>query len=124
MKLKNIIRVQLVLAGLAAAMIFARPVQAQQEMDPTSFDVTPHQQLAPSQAVAKASAVAQTEVAATPKEETASSITSPDANSILALTMGLGTIALLGFAEMTLGKRRRGSRWLYDGEFSNSSLAN
>jgi hypothetical protein len=121
MKLKNIIRMQLMLAGLAAAMIFAKPVQAQQEVDPTSFDVTPRQeQMAPSQPVAKGSPVAQTEVPAVPREEAAAaSLTSPNANTILALTLGMGTVALLGFVEIRLGKRRRVSS-----EFSNSAVAN
>jgi hypothetical protein len=41
MKAQRIIRMQMMLIGLGAAMLLASPARAQQDMDPTGFDVNP-----------------------------------------------------------------------------------
>ena len=41
MKFQNVIRMQLILAGLAAVLLMPGSVRAQQDMDPTVFDVNP-----------------------------------------------------------------------------------
>jgi hypothetical protein len=40
-RFNRIIRMQLVLMGMGTAMLFASPARAQQDVDPTSFEVTP-----------------------------------------------------------------------------------
>ena len=42
MKFQNVIRMQLILAGLAAVLLMPGCVRAQQDMDPTVFDVNPN----------------------------------------------------------------------------------
>ena len=41
MKFQNKIRMQLMMVGLGAALCMAGPVRAQQDMDPTYFDINP-----------------------------------------------------------------------------------
>lgn len=47
MKFRNIIRMQMVLAGLGVAMLFTGSAYAQQEMDPAPFDDSPYVQPMP-----------------------------------------------------------------------------
>ena len=114
MKFQKMIRVQLVLVGLGAGLLLAKPVYAQQDTDPTLFEAASgaSQQNQegfnvpiPPQAAINVKAERAAPLAV--QEEDASVLTSADVNSILALVVGIGAIVLMGIAEAVRGSRRR-----------------
>jgi hypothetical protein len=114
MKFQKMIRVQLMLLGLGAALLIARPVCAQQDTDPTLFEssgeVTSQDPEAlnvaqPSAAVIRVTAYAYPTPAA--QELDQAPMSALDIRTLLALMVGIGAIVLLGMAEAVRGSRRR-----------------
>jgi hypothetical protein len=114
MKFQKMIRIQLMLVGLGAGLLVAKPVFAQQETDPTLFEVAsdpsqPDQgsfNVAPPPA-AIAQAAPDSTVPSAVQEADAAGMTALDVKTILALMVGIGSIVLLGMAEAVRGSRRR-----------------
>ncbi len=102
MKFRNMIRIQLMLVGLGAGLLLAKPVYAQQDTDPTLFEAT---SVASPQAATNLKA--ETTAPSAAQEVDAALLTSLDVNTILALMVGIGSIVLLGIAEAVRGSRRR-----------------
>jgi hypothetical protein len=114
MKFQKMIRIQLMVVGLGAGLLLAKPTFAQQDTDPTlfeqaadttqpdraAFNVTP-----PPEAVIRVTAYAVAPPSA--QEADAAQLTALDINTILALMVGIGSIVLLGMAEAVRGSRRR-----------------
>jgi hypothetical protein len=114
MNFQKMIRVQLMLVGLGAALLMAKPVCAQQDTDPTlfessgevsqpdqaEFNVTP-----PPDATIRVTAYAYPAPAV--QELDQAKMTALDVKTILALMVGIGSIVLLGMAEAVRGSRRR-----------------
>ena len=114
MKFQKMIRVQLMLLGLGAALVMAKPACAQQDTDPTLFESSgeasqPDQaaalNAAPPSAVIRVTAYAY----ATPpvQELDQAKMTALDIKTVLALMIGIGSIVLLGMAEAVRGSRSR-----------------
>ena len=115
MKFQKMIRVQMMLVGLGAGLLLARPVRAQQEVNPTLFeeaqaapqlDQAAAVNAATSLEVAKSAAVD----AAAPMvvgEVGAPQLAPMDANVIIVLMIGIGSIVLFGLGEAVRGSRRR-----------------
>ena len=114
MKFQKMIRIQLMLVGLGAGLLITKPVLAQQETDPTLFEVAsdpsqPDQgsfNVAPPPATAvqvAADSTAPQEV----QQADAAGVAALDMKTILALMVGIGSIVLLGMAEAVRGSRRR-----------------
>jgi len=115
MKFQKMIRVQMMLVGLGAGLLLARPVRAQQEVNPTLFEaaqVAPQLDqaaavnAAPSLEAAK-SVAADSAAPMVVGELGAPQLTPLDANVIIVLMIGIGSIVLLGMAETVRGSRRR-----------------
>ena len=114
MKFQKIIRVQLMLMGLGAGLLMARPVFAQQDMDPTLFEAASD---APQldQAAMKATpapgpaTIVTTDSTPLPAAEDVGAVqlTAMDKETIAFLMAGIGSIVLLGMAEAIRGSRRR-----------------
>jgi hypothetical protein len=113
MKLQKIIRVSMIAMGLGTALLLARPVCAQQEVDPQSFDATSDSsaqnqavaQAAPNYQAAQAPAIASG--AAAPLVEMgmeATQLIPMDTTVTGVLFLG---IVLLGMVEVVRGSRRR-----------------
>ena len=112
MKFQKMIRVQMMLVGLGAGLLLARPVRAQQEVNPTLFEAAqPATQLDQAAAVNAApsleAAAADSAAPIVVGEVGASQLTPFDANVIIVLMIGIGSIVLLGMAETVRGSRRR-----------------
>jgi hypothetical protein len=131
MKFQKMIRVQLMLMGLGAGLLFVKPVLAQQDTDPTLFeaasdatqpDLAGFNAATPPEA-AKNVALDSTAPLAV-EEEDAAGLTALDVNSILALMVGIGSIVLLGMAEAVRGSRRRTWRAEAAGGFPGPAIAN
>jgi hypothetical protein len=116
MKYQKIIRISMVAMGLGTAALLAKPVCAQQEVDPQIFEaasdpssqVQTVAQAAPSLEAAQAPAIAS--VAAAPlteQEVEAAQLTPVDAAVTGALLLGIGSIVLIGMVEAVRGSRRR-----------------
>ncbi len=131
MKFQKMIRVQLMLMGLGAGLLLAKPVMAQQDMDPNLFEDTA---AASQQDQAGFNVPATLPAATNVAEEAASSLagqesdaaelTPLDVNAILALMVGIGSIALLGIAESVRGSRRRTWRAEASSAFPSGAIAN
>jgi hypothetical protein len=114
MKFQKMIRIQLMLVGLGAGLLVAKPVFAQQDTDPTLFEVAsdptqPNQgsfNVAPPPAAVTQVAPDST-VPSAVQEADAAGMTDLDVKTILALMVGIGSIVLLGMAEAVRGSRRR-----------------
>jgi hypothetical protein len=112
-KFQKMIRIQLMLVGLGAGLLIAKPVLAQQETDPTLFEVAsdpsqPDQgsfNVAPPPATAVQVAADSTAPQEVQQADTAG--VALDMKTILALMVGIGSIVLLGMAEAIRGSRRR-----------------
>jgi hypothetical protein len=131
MKFQKMIRIQLMLVGLGAGLLLAKPVYAQQDTDPTLFEdtsVASHQDQAcfnvPAPPQALKNMKAETTAPSTVQEEDAAVLTSLDVNTILALMVGIGSIVLLGIAEAVRGSRRRTWRVAGSSGFPSSATAN
>jgi len=125
------IRVQLMLVGLGAGLLLAKPVYAQQDTDPTLFEATSdasqHNQEGFNAPLAPQTATNLTAEAVAPltvQEEDASVLTSADVNSILALVLGIGSIVLVGIAQALRGSRRRTWRAAGSSQYPSGATAN
>jgi hypothetical protein len=114
MKFQKMIRVQLMLVGLGAGLLMAKPVFAQQDTDPTLFEATnvasqPDQVSfnVPPTSEGTIAATANPTVQPSVQETYAAALTAADVNMILTLMIGIGAIVLLGIAEVVRGSRRR-----------------
>jgi hypothetical protein len=114
MNFQKMIRVQLMLVGLGAALLMAKPVCAQQDTDPTLFESScevsqPDQAefnvAPPPAAVIRVTAYAYSSPAVLESDQAV--MTALDIKTILALMAGIGAIVLLGMAEAVRGSRRR-----------------
>ena len=114
MKFQKMIRMQLMLVGLGAGLLVAKPVFAQQEMDPTLFEEASD----PSHPGQGSFNVAATPVAAVKPAEESPALasvqeadvagwTALDGDTIMILMVGIASIVLLGMAEAVRGRRRR-----------------
>jgi hypothetical protein len=131
MKFQKMIRVQLMLVGLGAGLLLAKPVYAQQDTDPTLFEATSDASQqnqegfnvpASPQAVMNMTAEAAAPLAV--QEADASVLTSADVNSILALVVGIGSIVLMGIAAAVRGSRRRTWRAAGSSQYPSGAIAN
>ena len=114
MKFQKMIRAQLMLVGLGAGLLLAKPVYAQQDTDPTLFEATSDASQqnqegfnVPASPQAVTNMTAETAAPLAVQEADAAIITSFDVNTILALMAGIGSIVLMGIAEALRGSRRR-----------------
>jgi hypothetical protein len=130
-KFQKMIRVQLMLVGLGAGLLLAKPVYAQQDTDPTLFEATSdasqHNQEGFNAPLAPQTATNLTAEAVAPltvQEEDASVLTSADVNSILALVLGIGSIVLVGIAQALRGSRRRTWRAAGSSQYPSGATAN
>ena len=131
MKFQKIIRAQMMLVSLGAGLLLARPVRAQQEVDPTFFEGASD---APrlDQAVVKAApslkaanaAKADSPTPLAAQEVDAAQLTSVDAKTIVVLMLGIGSIVLLGMADAVRGNRRRTWRESTPSAFPTGATAN
>jgi len=131
MKFQKMIRIQLMLVGLGAGLLLAKPVYAQQDTDPTLFEdtsVASQQDQArfnvPAPPQAATNMKAETRALSAVQEADAAVLTSLDVNTILALMVGIGSIVLLGIAEAVRGSRRRTWRVAGSSGFPSSATAN
>ncbi len=131
MKFQKMIRVQLMLMGLGAGLLLAKPVLAQQDTDPTLFEAAsdasqPDQVgfnvVAPPEAAKKVSADSIAPSAVQEADE--APMTTLDMNAILALMAGIGSVVLLGIAEVVRGSRRRAWREEASRGFPSGATAN
>lgn len=131
MKIEKMMRVPLMLTAMAAGLVFAKPVYAQQDTDPTLFEAAanPSQDDAVgfNQPVAATTVTADDSSTVTVQEADEASMTSAasfDANTLLGLTLAASMIVLLGIAESVKGSRRR--TWKADGtnNWANRATAN
>ena len=132
MKFQKMIRVQMMLVGLGAGLLLARPVRAQQEVDPTFFEAASGaSQLDQAAAVnaalslkATKSAAADSAAPLVAQEVNAAQLTSVDAKTIVVLMVGIGSIVLLGMADAVRGNRRRTWRESTPSAFPTGATAN
>ena len=113
MKFKSIIRMQIVLVGLGAALFFANAASAQQDVDPTTFETNPvamQGQEAPvvqssipdgvSAAPVKAPTLAAVDTESVAVQEAGAKKWSPvDTLTLMATMLGLAFIVVRGIAE-------------------------
>jgi hypothetical protein len=129
MKFQKMIRVQLMLVGLGAGLLFAKPVCAQQDTDPTLFEAADATQpdLAGFNAAtppeAAKNVVPDSTAPPALQEADVAALTTLDMNTILALMVGIGSIVLLGMAEAVRGSRRRTWRAEAAGGFPGQATA-
>lgn len=117
MKFQKIIRGQMLLMGLGAALLLVNSAYAQQDMDPTFFDDTPGtpqvQQAAvvsvgqEVQSTGAMNAEATTALIAQDQDMVAPQWTPLDENVTIFLMVGIGSVVLLGIPEAIRGSRRR-----------------
>ncbi len=114
MKFQKMIRVPMMLMGLGAGLLLAKPVCAQQEVDPSYFETAsdsssqyqsaaqsaPSYEAAPAMAANEAAPLAAQEVEA-------AQLSAADATVTAILMLGIGSIVLFGMAEAVRGGRRR-----------------
>lgn len=113
MEVRKMIRMQVMLMGLGAALLLASSAHAQQDMDPSSFDVnpgTPHvTKVATGRAAQGSAATKKTDPAAaasesiwsgqeTKQEADLARLTMVDATMVLILMAGVGLIVLYAMA--------------------------
>jgi hypothetical protein len=130
MKFQKMFRIQMLLMGMGAGLLLAKPVCAQQDMDPTIFEdsanTTVMDQALKATPSAEASEVAPADsVAALAAQEVgAAGLTSMDTSAAAVLMIGIGSIVLLGLAEAVRGSRRRTWREKASGSFPAGVTAN
>jgi hypothetical protein len=113
MEVRKVIRMQAILMGLGAALLLASSAHAQQDMDPSSFDVnpgTPHvTKVAAGHAAQSSAAVKKMDAAAsasesiwsgqeTKQEADLARLTMVDATMVVILMAGVGLIVLYAMA--------------------------
>jgi len=131
MKFQRMIRVQLMLVGLGAGLLLAKPVYAQQDTDPTLFEATSDASQqgqegfnVPASPQAVTNMTAETVAPLAVHEEDASVLTSADVNSILVLMACSGLIVLMGIAEAVRGSRRRTWKAASSSQYPSGAIAN
>jgi hypothetical protein len=144
MKMQTIIRMQM-LVGLGAALLLASPVRAQQEVDPTSFDINPgtpkvEQSVALQKGLPQATATladnalssqnsdrdnliatALWSQKATQEETDLARMTMMDALLVIILVSGIGSIVL--YAKVATRRQRHLEPILRDGPYGSASGA-
>jgi hypothetical protein len=118
MKFQKTIRVSMMLAGLGAVVLMAKPVYAQQEVDPDHFETISDSssqdqgtaQASPSYEVAPAMTADSEAPLAAQEEEVAAEWNPLDSAVTVMLVVGIGSILLYGIAESVRGSRPRTSR--------------
>jgi len=144
MKMQAIIRMQL-LVGLGAALLLAGSVRAQQEVDPTSFDINPgtpkvEQSATPQKMVSQATARLADNAAeskdgdlenliatafwnqkATQEERDLARMTMIDVLLVVILVIGIGSIVL--YAKVATRRQRHLEPILRDGPYGSASGA-
>jgi hypothetical protein len=129
MKFQKMIRIQMMLMGLGAGLLLARPVCAQQDTDPTLFDDSSNtfamDQTQNATTSAEAAKVAATDSAAplATQEMNAARLTSVDTSAVVLLMIAIGSIVVLGMAEAVRGSRRRTWRERTPGSFPTGATA-
>jgi hypothetical protein len=130
MKFQKMIRIQMMLMGMGAGLLLARPACAQQDMDPTIFEDSANTPVMDQPLNATPSAEA-TKVAAADsaaplaaQRVDATGLTSMDMSAVVVLMIGIGSIVLLGLAEAVREGRRRTWREKAPGSFPASAIAN
>jgi hypothetical protein len=113
MEFRKMIRMQVMLMGLGAALLMASSARAQQDMDPTAFDVNPGTprtaKVAAARAVQSSVTVKKTDSTAsvnaslwsgqeTQQEADLARLTMMDATMVLILMAGVGLIVLYAMA--------------------------
>ena len=131
MKLQRMIGIQIMLMmGMGAGLLLARPVYAQQDVDPAFFDYaynpTVMDQASNATPSAEAAKVAGEDSAAplAAQGEEALELTSVDASAVVLLMIVIGSIALLGIREAVRGSRRRTWKERAPGGFPTGATAN
>ncbi len=131
MKFQKMIRIQMMLMmGMGAGLLLARPVCAQQDMDPAFFDysynttVMDHASNATPSAEAAKVAAADSAALFAAQGEDAVGLTPVDTSAVVVLIIGIGSMALLGIAEAARGSRRRTWRERASGSFPTGATAN
>ncbi len=132
MKFQKMIRVQMMLVSLGAGLLLARPVRAQQEVDPTFFEAAPGASQVDQAAAVKAApslkaanaAKADSPTPLAAQEVDAAQLTSLDAKTIVVLMIGIGSIVLLGMADAVRGNRRQTWRESTPSAFPTGATAN
>ncbi len=126
MKFQKMIRIQMMLVGMGAGLLLARPACAQQEMDPELFDVyakTPvMDQASHAEAVKVAAADSPAPLAAQGVD--AEGLTAVDTSVMVILIIGIGSIVLFGMAEAVRGPRRLTWRESAPGRLPTGATAN
>jgi hypothetical protein len=132
MKFQNMIRVSMMLAGLAAGVLLAKPVYAQQEVDPDHFEATSD---STSQNVTAAQVAQSIDVAPATSADPAAplaaqqmvvgELTATGSAVTAVLMFGVASIILLlGIAEAVRGSRRRTWKAQTGGGFPAGATAN
>src|SRR5260370_23294895 len=132
MKFQKMIRVQMMLVSLGAGLLLARPVRAQQEVDPTLVEAAPGASQVDQAAAVKAApglkaanaAKADSAAPLAGQEVAAAQLTSLDAKTIVVLMIGIGSIVLLGMADGVRGNRRQTWRESTPSGFPTGATAN
>lgn len=129
MKFQNMIRVQLMLLGLGATLVLAKPVCAQQETDPTLFEATSDASQQP-QAGFNVPAPPQAAIAPAPERAASPAVQNADvaawsaADRKMIAALMVGSIVLMGIAEAVRGSRRRTWRVRASSEYPTGATAN
>jgi hypothetical protein len=116
MRFQKMARISVMVLGWGAVLLMARPVGAQQDMDPTLFDDSSNTVAMDQKWNATASAEAANVAAADASaplampEVDAAGRAPVDRSAVVLLTMGMGSIVLLAVAEAVRGSRRRTGR--------------
>lgn len=128
MKFQKMSRVQMMLMGLAGALLLANSAYAQQDMDPTFFDDTPGTPQTQQAAVVPAGQgvqAAEASNADTAGPSVGASVLTPlDENIAIFLMVAFGSVVLLAMVEDIRGSRRRTSRERYPKRFPSGATAN
>jgi hypothetical protein len=130
-KFQKMIRILMMLmAGMGAGLLLARPVYAQQDVDPTFFDYaynTPVMDQAsnatPSAEAAKVAGADSTAPLAAQREN-AVALAPVDTSAVKLLMIAIGSTVLLGIAKVVRGSRRRTWREKAPGSFPTGATAN
>jgi recombinational DNA repair protein (RecF pathway) len=134
MKLQNAVRMNLMLVGLGAALLLASSARAQQDVDPTTFDVNPGTVKVEAAAQKTAQAVAPVTVEseglvqtalwgskATQEETDLARVTILDALLAMILMAGVGLIVM--YAKAATRRERRLQPMLQDSHYAPASGA-
>ena len=127
MKFQKMIRIQMMLVGMGAGLLLARPACAQQEMDPELFDVYANTTVTDQASHATPGAEAVKVAAPAPlaaEGVDAEGLTAVDTSAMVILMIGIGSIVLFGIAEAVRGPRRLTWRESAPGRLRAGATAN